>query len=147
MVNSMLFYVIEPNESVSINSIIESRDAIFDDNRFSTVPRPSKRFLIDGTEDISGSVVPEEVTKEVVTQQPKSDLRKCKRNWTPKNFGPEFQLYLIEGTMDEVSDQHSYCFNVKDDPYIFDEAMKSQDVALWKEAINDEMNSIMGNNT
>ncbi|GJY88723.1 zinc finger, CCHC-type containing protein, partial [Tanacetum coccineum] len=29
------FYAIEPNESVSINSIIESRDAIFDDNRFS----------------------------------------------------------------------------------------------------------------
>ncbi|GJS90004.1 zinc finger, CCHC-type containing protein [Tanacetum coccineum] len=32
------FYVIEPNESVSINSIIESRDAIFDENRFSSVP-------------------------------------------------------------------------------------------------------------
>ncbi|GJV09955.1 zinc finger, CCHC-type containing protein [Tanacetum coccineum] len=27
------FYVIEPNESVSINSIIESRDAIFDENQ------------------------------------------------------------------------------------------------------------------
>ncbi|GJW53171.1 ribonuclease H-like domain-containing protein [Tanacetum coccineum] len=48
---------------------------------------------------------------------------------------------------DEVSDQHSYCFNIKDDPKIFDEAMKSQDVAFWKEAINDEMDSIMGNNT
>ncbi|GJY67871.1 zinc finger, CCHC-type containing protein [Tanacetum coccineum] len=85
------FYVIEPNNSVSINSIIESRDAIFDDNRFSSVPRPRTR--------------------------------------------------------DEVSDQHSYCFNVEDDPKTFDEAMKSQDVAFWKEAINDEMDSIMGNNT
>ncbi|KAL0311523.1 UNVERIFIED_CONTAM: hypothetical protein Sangu_2447000 [Sesamum angustifolium] len=28
----------------------------------------------------------------------------------------------------------------------FDEAMKSQDVAFWKEAINDEMDSIIGNN-
>ncbi|GJT25198.1 zinc finger, CCHC-type containing protein [Tanacetum coccineum] len=35
------FYVIEPNESVSINLIIESKDAIFDENRFSSVPRPS----------------------------------------------------------------------------------------------------------
>ncbi|GKD31919.1 zinc finger, CCHC-type containing protein, partial [Tanacetum coccineum] len=34
------FYVIEPNESVLINSIIESWDAIFDENKFSTVPRP-----------------------------------------------------------------------------------------------------------
>ncbi|GJW56818.1 zinc finger, CCHC-type containing protein [Tanacetum coccineum] len=139
------FYVIEPNESVSINSIIESRDAIFDENRFSSVPRPSLR-IPNGTEDIGGSVVPEEVTEEVV-QQPEPELRKSKRNRTPKNFGPEFQLYLIEGTRDEVSDQHSYCFNVEDDPKTFDEAMKSQDVAFWKEAINDEMDSIMGNNT
>nr|GEW03018.1 zinc finger, CCHC-type [Tanacetum cinerariifolium] len=34
------FYVIEPNDSVSINSTIESRDAIFDENRFSSIPRP-----------------------------------------------------------------------------------------------------------
>ncbi|GJZ35369.1 zinc finger, CCHC-type containing protein [Tanacetum coccineum] len=53
----------------------------------------------------------------VVAQQPEPKLRKSKRNRTPKNFGPKFQLYLIEGTMDE------------------------------KEAINDEMNSIMGNDT
>ncbi|GJZ66325.1 zinc finger, CCHC-type containing protein [Tanacetum coccineum] len=91
------FYVIEPNDSVSINSIIESRDAIFDENRFSSVPIPSLG-IPNGTKDISGSVVPEEVTEE-------------------------------------------------DDPKIFDEAMKSQDVAFWKEAINDEMDSIMGNNT
>ncbi|GJW52812.1 zinc finger, CCHC-type containing protein [Tanacetum coccineum] len=78
------FYVIEPNDSVLINSIIESRDAIFDENRFSSVPRPSLR-IPNGTEDIGGSVVPEEVTEE--------------------------------------------------------------DVAFWKEAINDEMDSIMGKNT
>ncbi|GJW68143.1 hypothetical protein Tco_0122567 [Tanacetum coccineum] len=59
------FYVIEPNDSVSINSIIESRDAIFDENRFSSVPRPSLKIL-NGTEDIGGLVVLEEVTKEVV---------------------------------------------------------------------------------
>ncbi|GJW35792.1 zinc finger, CCHC-type containing protein [Tanacetum coccineum] len=35
----------------------------------------------------------------------------------------------------------------EDDPKTFDEAMKSQDVAFRKEAINDEMDSIMGNNT
>ncbi|GKE59061.1 zinc finger, CCHC-type containing protein, partial [Tanacetum coccineum] len=139
------FYVIEPNDSVAINSIIESRDAMFDENRFSSVPRPSLS-IPKVTEDIGGLVVPEVVTDEVV-QQPESELRKSKRYRTPKDFGPEFQLCLIEGTRDEVSDQHSYCFNVEDDPKTFDEAMKSQDVAFWKEAINDEMDSIMGNNT
>nr|GEV94066.1 zinc finger, CCHC-type [Tanacetum cinerariifolium] len=84
------FYVIEPNQLVSINSIIESMDVIFDKHRFSSVPRPSQRSLVKGTEDSGGSV---------------------------------------------------------DDPKIFDEAMKSQDVAFWKKAINDEMDSIMGNNT
>ncbi|GKA90844.1 zinc finger, CCHC-type containing protein [Tanacetum coccineum] len=54
-----------------------------------------------GTEDIGVSVVPEEVIEEVV-QQPESELRKSKRNRTPKNFRHEFQLYLIEGTRDEV---------------------------------------------
>ncbi|GJU99676.1 zinc finger, CCHC-type containing protein [Tanacetum coccineum] len=94
------FYVIEPNESVSINSIIESRDAfesrdvIFDDNRFSSVPIASQMSLISRTEDIGSLVVPE-----------------------------------------------------KDDPNTFDEAMKSHGVALWKEAINDKIDSIMGNNT
>ncbi|GKE28538.1 zinc finger, CCHC-type containing protein [Tanacetum coccineum] len=70
------FYVIEPNESVSINSIIESRDAIFDENRFSSVPRPNLR-IPNGTEDIGGLVVPKKVTKEVV-QQPEHELRKTK---------------------------------------------------------------------
>ncbi|GKA24165.1 zinc finger, CCHC-type containing protein, partial [Tanacetum coccineum] len=139
------FYVIEPNDSVLINLIIKSRDAIFDENRFSSVPRPNLR-IPNGTEDIGGSVDPEEVTEEVV-QQPKPELRKSRRNRIPKNFGLEFQLYLIEGTKDEVSGQNSYCFNVEDDPKTFDEAMKSHDVAFWKEAINDEMDSIMGNNT
>nr|GEW34792.1 zinc finger, CCHC-type [Tanacetum cinerariifolium] len=117
------FYVIEPNDSVSINFIIESRDEIFDENRFSLIPRPSLR-IPNGTEDIGGLVVSKEVTEEVVTQQPEPELKKGKRNRTSKDFGSEFQLYLIEGTRDE-----------------------SQDVAFWKEAINNEMNSIMGINT
>ncbi|GKC48509.1 zinc finger, CCHC-type containing protein [Tanacetum coccineum] len=34
------FYVIEPKDFVSVNSVIESRDAIFDNNRFSSIPKP-----------------------------------------------------------------------------------------------------------
>ncbi|GKC26356.1 zinc finger, CCHC-type containing protein, partial [Tanacetum coccineum] len=134
---SFRFYVIEPNDSVSINSIIESKDAIFDENKILSVPRPSLR-IPNGTEYIGGLLVTEEVV-----QQPEPELRKSKRNRTPKDFGPEFPLYLIERTRDDVSDQHSYCFNVEDEPKTFDGAMKSQDVAFWKEAISDEMDSIM----
>ncbi|GJR97498.1 zinc finger, CCHC-type containing protein [Tanacetum coccineum] len=114
--------------------------------RFSSVPRPSQRSLVKGTEDFGGSVVPKNITDEIV-QQSKPELRKSKRHRTSKDFRPEFQLYLIEEIRDEVSYQHSYCFNIEDDPKTFDEAMKSQNVAFWKEAINDEIDSIMGNNT
>ncbi|GKD79357.1 hypothetical protein Tco_1341978, partial [Tanacetum coccineum] len=85
------------------------------------VPRPSLS-IPKVTKDIGGSVVPEKVTEEVV-QQPEPKLRKSKMNKTPKDFRPKFQLYSIEGTRDEVSDQHSYCFNVEDDPKTFDEVL------------------------
>ncbi|GKB47298.1 zinc finger, CCHC-type containing protein, partial [Tanacetum coccineum] len=41
------YYFIEPNDSVSINSIIESNDAIFNENRFASAPRPSLGFSIE----------------------------------------------------------------------------------------------------
>ncbi|GJX17381.1 hypothetical protein Tco_0218213 [Tanacetum coccineum] len=91
------------------------------------------RSLVHGIENIGFLVVLEKVIEEVV-QQPKHELRKSKKNRTPKDFGSEFQLYLIKETKDEVYDQHSYCFNVEDDPKSFDEAMKSQDVAFWKKS-------------
>ncbi|GJX92041.1 retrovirus-related pol polyprotein from transposon TNT 1-94 [Tanacetum coccineum] len=71
--------------------------------------------LIIGTNNDMGVLeVPYKISNEVVVQQPK--LRKSKRNRTPKSFGPEIHLYLIEGIRDE------------------------------KEETNDEMDSIMGNN-
>nr|GFA37273.1 hypothetical protein [Tanacetum cinerariifolium] len=39
------FFVIEPNESVLFNSIVESKDAISDKNRFSLVPKQVSVFL------------------------------------------------------------------------------------------------------
>ncbi|GJU42819.1 zinc finger, CCHC-type containing protein [Tanacetum coccineum] len=53
-------------------------------------------------------------------KRPEPELIQSKRNMAPNNFGPEFQLYLIEGTRDE---------------YV---------CSLGKEAIIDEMDSIHG---
>ena len=36
---------------------------------------------------------------------------------------------------------------MEDNPPTYEEAMSSRDKAFWEEAINDEMDSIMGNNT
>ncbi|GKE97721.1 hypothetical protein Tco_0021072 [Tanacetum coccineum] len=106
---------------------LKGRDAIFDENRFSSIPRPSHNILVtneNGIDDIGDL----QDSEEVVVQQP--ELKKIKRNRIPKSFGPDFQLYLIEGTRDEVFNQHSYCFNIEDDPKTLVKAMKSQDVAF-----------------
>nr|GEU97986.1 zinc finger, CCHC-type [Tanacetum cinerariifolium] len=104
-----------------------SRYTIINENRFSSVPK-----------DIGALVVPEEVTEKVV-QQPELELRKSKRNRTPKDFGLEFQLYLIEGTRDDVSSQHSCCFNVEDDPKTLDEGMKFQDMDVKIAFLNGDL--------
>ena len=47
-----------------------------------------------------------------------------------ENFGPNFKVYLAER-----------------DPESYAEAMASHDAPFWREAIDDEMHSIMSNNT
>ncbi|GJV20760.1 zinc finger, CCHC-type containing protein [Tanacetum coccineum] len=118
------FYVIEPNDYVSVNSIIESRDAIFDEERFTSIPRPrgmiqpsSSKIAedeVEGTDDVPGPSVP----------------RKSTRTRKAKSFGSDFQLYLVEGTRDKTLSQREYCFIIEEDPKTLSEAMASRDVAF-----------------
>nr|GEW18909.1 zinc finger, CCHC-type [Tanacetum cinerariifolium] len=43
--------------------------------------------------------------------------------------------------------EHSKAYSIEEDPRTYNEAMKSRDSAFWKEAIDDEIGSIMENNT
>ncbi|GJR17287.1 zinc finger, CCHC-type containing protein [Tanacetum coccineum] len=133
------FYVNEPNDSVSINSIIESRDAIFNENRFSSIPRPKDVIpnSVESQRDDHSDDVPSEIL----------EPRKGKRVRKAKSYGSDFQLYLVEGSRDQVGSQYSYCYSIEEDPRTYNEAMKSRDYAFWKEAIDDEIGSIMENNT
>ncbi|GKB44919.1 zinc finger, CCHC-type containing protein [Tanacetum coccineum] len=133
------FYVIEPNDSVSINSIIESRDAIFDENRFSSIPRP--KDIIPNSDESQRDDHSNDVPSE--TPEP----RRGKRARKAKSYGSDFQLYLVEGSRDQIGSQYSYCYSIEEDPRTYNEAMQSRDAAFWKEAIDDEIGSIMENNT
>ncbi|GKD03321.1 zinc finger, CCHC-type containing protein [Tanacetum coccineum] len=126
------FYVIEPNNFMSVNSIIESIDAIFDEERFTSKPRP--RGMIQPS---SSKIAKDEV--EVTDDVP--GTRKA------KSFGYDFQLYLVEGTRDNTLSQHEYCFIIEEDPRTLSKAMASRDVAFWKEAAQSEIDSIMHNDT
>ncbi|GKF13540.1 zinc finger, CCHC-type containing protein, partial [Tanacetum coccineum] len=123
------FYVIEPNDYVSMKSIIESRDAIFDEEQFTSIPRPRSMIQpssskiaedeVEGTDDVPGLSVP----------------RKSTRTRKAKSYGSDFQLYLVEGTRDKTLSQREYCFIIEEDPRTLSEAIQS------------EIDSIMHNDT
>nr|GEX61645.1 zinc finger, CCHC-type [Tanacetum cinerariifolium] len=125
----------EPKRNFLGERVIESRDAMFDEKRFTSIPRP-KSLMISSNEDQIGETPIETPT-----------TRGSNRARIAKSFGYDFQLYLVEGSRDEIGPQYSYCYSIEEDPRAFDEAMQFRDVAFWKEAINDEMDSIMKNNT
>ncbi|GJS56268.1 zinc finger, CCHC-type containing protein [Tanacetum coccineum] len=125
------FYVIEPNDFVSINSLIESRDAIFDENRFSSIPRP--KDIVSSSNGTQGGDPPGETPIEI------PEPRRSNRARVAKSYGSDFQLYLVEGSRDEIASQYSYCYSIEEDRKTFDKAMKSRDVAFWKEAVDDEI--------
>ena len=103
------------------NTIIESRNASFFENVFpykSTQESNSSKRTHDIAIDSSQG------------QQDDDEPRRCKRTRTSKSFGPDFLTYLLE-----------------DEPQSFKEAMSSPEAPYWKEAINDEVESILQNHT
>jgi hypothetical protein len=130
------FLVVEPNNSVEVNTVIESRDAEFYENRFTSIPSINDKM-----------VEPIRNNNESGESSESSELRRSKRMRKEKSFGPDFIVYLVEGSRDSSCKQKMISPNVDSDPLTYEEAMKSQDAAFWKEAINDEMDSIMRNNT
>ncbi|KAK1413802.1 hypothetical protein QVD17_35585 [Tagetes erecta] len=114
--NTCRFYVIEPNDSVSINTVIESNNAIFDENRFSSIPRP--KDMITSSNNSQSSHFKDDIP------------RRSNRAKKAKDYSSDFHLYLVEGSRNEIQTQYQYCFNVEEDPRTFNEAMASRDVAF-----------------
>ena len=56
-------------------------------------------------------------------------------------------VFLVEGDRKYVLNKIPILLSIEEDPKTYKEAMASRDVAFWKEAINDEMDSILSNNT
>nr|KAJ0217072.1 hypothetical protein LSAT_V11C300142760 [Lactuca sativa] len=131
----------EPKRKTLGEIVIDSRDPIFDDERFTSIPRP--RYMIH--QSSSKSTTQAEDVSSGASSVP--EPRKSTRDRKAKSFGSDFQLYLVEGTRNETISQNQYYFNIEEDPKTFSEAMASRDVHFWKEAIHDEIDSIMHKNT
>jgi len=108
--------VIEPNDFVLVNSVIESRDAIFDENRFKSVLSKSP------VETQTGNSVMENENDQDIVEVP--ELRMSKRAQKVKSFGSSFFTFLVEGNRESMIRQIPYYFNIEVDPQTFEEIMK-----------------------
>ena len=106
---------------ISVNTIIEVRDAVYFENIFSSKSRiPSDPSCTPISDIPSSSSAP-------VTD---SERRRSKRTRTFTSSGEDFFTYLVEG-----------------DPNSFKKVIDSSKSPFWKEAIDNEIKSIMENNT
>ena len=116
--NANRFLVIHSEvNDINKNTIIESRDAIYFEDTFP--------FKIRIENDHSSN------SNRVETREENENIpRRSKRSRIEKTFGDDFYTYLIE-----------------DSPTTFEDAMKSLDSPFWKEAVDNEMNSLIQNHT
>uniref|UniRef100_A0A2N9EZP4 CCHC-type domain-containing protein n=1 Tax=Fagus sylvatica TaxID=28930 RepID=A0A2N9EZP4_FAGSY len=119
-VNSKAYRMLD----LSSNTIVESRDVEFIENNGNKRIEPSSS----------------------------SEQRRSQRVRKEKDFGPDFisyqvNVYLVEGNREKVLSKLPFVGNVEEDPSTYNEAMASRDAAFWREAVNDEMDSILSNNT
>ena len=124
------------------NMIIESRDVEFFENLLTFGNNFQSPLNKESQVDTSPKVV----------KQP-SEPRRSKRIRKVKELGSDeidsqlISFYLIEGNREKIVSKMPIILQVEDDPKTYKEAMSSRDSIFWKDAINEEMNSIMFNHT
>ena len=146
------------------NVIVESRDDHFIENKF----RHDSTYELEPTQtqirdnlgmnfssnlglSLNSNVGSTSIDKSSQTQE-QVDLRRSQRVRKEKNLDSDFIssqaiVFLVEGDRKNVTNKISIVLSIEDDPKSFSEAMTSRDVAFWKEAINNEMDSLISNNT
>jgi hypothetical protein len=115
-----------------VDTIMESRDATFFEHIFPMKDiHSNSRYSSEITPEHSTPVESSEQTLEIVLEEDDNDApKRRKRQRTEKSFGDDFIVYLVNGT-----------------PTTIAEAFASQDADDWKEAVHNEMDSILSNGT
>jgi hypothetical protein len=107
---------------ISNNTIIEARDAVYFENIF-----PFKKEISDNP---SSSSLPSYHPSSSSIQPSDLEPRRSKRGRIQKDYGEDFFTFLVEG-----------------DPSSYKEAMNSSESPFWKEAVDNEIKSILENHT
>ena len=128
------------------NTIIESKDVEFFEHLLTSKNRVQKTFS-EVSQDVQ-----EESYSHGIDGDP-SELRRSTRVRQSKTLGPNeidsqrISFNLVEGNRNQVVRTIPFILQVEDDPKTYKEAMASRDACFWKDAIQDEMDSILSNHT
>jgi hypothetical protein len=119
---------------MTVDTIRESRDATFFEDEFPMKINTHGMFSHDSI-FVSESHEPvihanDETQGEIPEDDNNTVTRKSKRHRVVKSFGEDFIIYLVDDTPTTIAETYS-----------------SLDADLWKEAVQNEMNSIMSNGT
>ncbi|EXB75595.1 Retrovirus-related Pol polyprotein from transposon TNT 1-94 [Morus notabilis] len=128
------------------NVIMESRDVEFAENKFS----------LDSSIELESNVnrpyvdIPGTSTNKRKESMTSFEPRRSQRERKEKDLAPDFissqaLTFLVEGDRNGVFNKIPLLLNIEEDPKTFNEAMSSRDASFWREAVNDEMDSIISN--
>lgn len=129
------------------NVIIESRDVEFIENKFnydSSLEQVPSMVQLDNLNSTSTQNKKRE-NFEAQTEPRRSQRQRKEKTLDPDFISSQAIVFLVEGDRNIVLNKIPIIFNTEEDPKTFSEAMASRDASFWKEAINDEMDSILSN--
>nr|GEX10379.1 protein kinase-like domain, phloem protein 2-like protein [Tanacetum cinerariifolium] len=127
----------------SIKTLYE--DACFDKNRFRTIPKAHE--ISKETLSTEIPITTKGNNDDSFPNHQQVEPRRSTRQRRQRTFGRDFEMYLVEGDRKGLIKEYLIIYNLDEDPQTYYEAMKSHDSSFWKETVNDEMDSIIGNNT
>ncbi|RVW29768.1 Retrovirus-related Pol polyprotein from transposon TNT 1-94 [Vitis vinifera] len=112
-----------------------------------------ENLLSDSNSQVPTSVgesleeTPSKVVEQPIVPRKSQRARKEKVLGSDEIDSQRISFYLVEGNREDIIRKISIVLQIEEDPKTYKEAMASRDVAFWKEAINDEMDSILSNQT
>ncbi|RVW59251.1 Retrovirus-related Pol polyprotein from transposon TNT 1-94 [Vitis vinifera] len=124
------------------NVIIESREVEFFENLLSDSNSQVPISIGESLEE-----TPSKVVEQPIVPRKSQRARKEKVLGSDEIDSQRISFYLVEGNREDIIRKIPIVLQIEEDPKTYKEVMASRDVAFWKEAINDEMDSIMSNQT
>nr|GFA03633.1 retrovirus-related Pol polyprotein from transposon TNT 1-94 [Tanacetum cinerariifolium] len=133
------------------NVIVESRDVFFFENKFRYDSTSTNEIVTQIPQDISCLNLNSNNKRnmeESSSAPRRSEKARKKRNLDLDFIDSQAIIFLIKGDNENnVVNKIPILLNVEDAPKTYKEAITSRNSAFWKKAINDEMDSLVSNNT